>query len=84
MPILQWNVFLKYDIEREVYLSLGKQNIILGSWRMVRIVLKTLKQHFLGSLLNKNPPANTREASSTPGPGGFHMPGATKPMHNNR
>ena len=41
---------------------------------MVKIVLKTLKQYFLGGLLNKNPPANAREANSIPGPGGFHMP----------
>ena len=33
---------------------------------------------FPGGSVVKNPPANARDAGSIPGPGGSHVPGATK------
>lgn len=42
--ILQGSIFLKYYTERKVELFVGKQNIILGNYTRINIVLKTLKQ----------------------------------------
>lgn len=42
--ILQGSIFLKYYTERKVELFVGKQNIILGHYTRINIVLKTLKQ----------------------------------------
>lgn len=42
--ILQGSILLKYYTERKVELFVGKQNIILGNYTRINIVLKTLKQ----------------------------------------
>ena len=38
---------------------------------------------FPGGAVVKNPPANAGDTGLSPGPGGFHMPWATKPVSHN-
>ena len=44
---------------------------------------KTNKQGFPGGAVVKNPPANTEDLGSSPGPGDPTCRGATKPVHHN-
>ena len=39
------------------------------------------KLDWLGDALVKNPPANTEDTGSIPGPGRSHMPWGTEPVH---
>ena len=64
----------------------GRGNTGAGEWEVQTIGFKIAsKRGFPGGAVAKNPPANTEDMGSIPGPGRSHMPqrSAAKPMCHN-
>ena len=55
------------------------KNDNFGTSLVVQWLRIHLPRDFPGGAVVKNPPANAGDPGSIPGPGRFHMPGATKP-----